>query len=53
MFGGERLAEFVRMMAPTPLKGVPEAIFDEVLRFTGGKLSDDVAIVSVARPVDL
>lgn len=49
LFGEERLIEFVRRMGPTPSKKVPEAVFEEVLRYTDGKLSDDVAIVSVAR----
>jgi len=49
LFGEDRLVEFVRGMPPTPVKKVPAAVFDEVLRFTGGTLSDDVAIVSVAR----
>jgi len=48
-FGEKRLVEFVHRMEPLAPKKVPQAIFDEVLRFTGGRLSDDVAIVSVAR----
>ena len=52
LFGEERLVEFVRAMPSTPPKDVPEAVFEEVLRYTGGKLSDDVAIVSVARKGD-
>jgi serine phosphatase RsbU (regulator of sigma subunit) len=49
LFGEGRLAEFVAGFGAVPSKKVPEAIFDEVLRHTGGTLSDDVAIVSVAR----
>ncbi|HSK46441.1 MAG TPA: SpoIIE family protein phosphatase [Coriobacteriia bacterium] len=49
LFGEERLVEFIQHMDPTPSKQVPEAIFEEVMQFTGGSLSDDVAIVSVAR----
>jgi serine phosphatase RsbU (regulator of sigma subunit) len=49
LFGEERLADFVTRMAPTPPKKVPKAVFDEVLRYTGGGLSDDVAIVAIAR----
>jgi len=49
LFGEERLVEFVRRLEPMPPKKVPEAIFEEVQRYTGGKLSDDVAIVSVSR----
>lgn len=49
LFGEERLVEFVRSMEPLRPRKVPQTIFDEVLRFAGGELSDDVAIVSVAR----
>ncbi|MDO8848456.1 MAG: chemotaxis protein CheB [Coriobacteriia bacterium] len=49
LFGQKRLVEFIRSMGSLRPKKVPQAIFDEVLRFAGGTLSDDVAIVSVAR----
>ncbi|MBW6468505.1 MAG: SpoIIE family protein phosphatase [Coriobacteriia bacterium] len=49
LFGQDRLVDFVRNMEPLRPKEVPQTIFDEILRFTGGKLSDDVAIVSVTR----
>lgn len=49
LFGEARLVEFVQSMEALRPKKVPQAILDEVLQFTGGKLSDDVAIVSVAR----
>lgn len=49
LFGEERLVEFVQRMEPVGPKKVPQMIFDEVMRYTGDKLSDDVAIVSVAR----
>jgi serine phosphatase RsbU (regulator of sigma subunit) len=49
LFGEERLVEFVRSMEPVRPKKVPQVIFNEVLRFARGKLSDDVAIVAVAR----
>jgi serine phosphatase RsbU (regulator of sigma subunit)/PAS domain-containing protein len=49
LFGEERLVEFVRRLEPMPPKKVPEAIFEEVERYSSGKLADDVAIVSVAR----
>jgi serine phosphatase RsbU (regulator of sigma subunit) len=49
LFGEERLVGFVRRMEEPRPKRVPRTIFDEVLRFAGGNLSDDVAIVAVAR----
>lgn len=49
LLGEEWLVEFIARMGSTPPKKLPEAIFDEVLRYTGGKLSDDVAIVAMAR----
>lgn len=49
LLGEGRLVEFVRSMEPLRARKVPQAVFDEVLRFTRGKLSDDVAIVSVSR----
>ncbi|MHB1324138.1 MAG: chemotaxis protein CheB [Coriobacteriia bacterium] len=49
MFGEERLVGFVRSMETQRPGKVPQTIFDEVLRFAGGELSDDVAIVSLAR----
>jgi PAS domain-containing protein len=49
LFGEERLVESVANMPPTRPRKVPEAIFDQVMRYTGGTLSDDVAIIAVAR----
>lgn len=49
LFGEERLVEFVAGMKRTTPRKVPEVIFDEVLRYTNGELSDDVAILAVAR----
>ena len=49
LFGEERLVDFLRRMERVPPKHVPEVVFEEVLRYTGGKLSDDIAIVSMAR----
>jgi phosphoserine phosphatase RsbU/P len=48
MFGEDRLVDFVGSMGTMRSKKMPDAIFKEVQRYTGGKLSDDVAIVAVA-----
>ena len=48
LFGEQRLTEFVRQMETMPTKDVPQTIFDEVLGYTGGTLSDDTAIISVS-----
>ncbi len=47
LFGESRLVEFLGELPPTPVSKVAGAVFDEIMRFTGGSLSDDVAIVSV------
>jgi serine phosphatase RsbU (regulator of sigma subunit) len=49
MLGEQRLVEFVRALGSIPTRETPQALFDQVLEFTGGGLSDDVAIVSVSR----
>ena len=48
LFGERRFADFIRRMEPMPTKDVPETIFDKVMAYTGGTLSDDAAIVSVS-----
>ena len=47
--GEDRLVEFVREAGSIPTRDVPRVLFDRVLEFTGGALSDDVAIVAVSR----
>lgn len=47
-FGEERLISFVRDLKPLSARDVTRAIFREVLRCTGGKLSDDIALLAVA-----
>ena len=49
MLGEERLVDFVREAGSIPTREVPQVLFDRVLEFTGGALSDDVAIVAVSR----
>jgi hypothetical protein len=48
MLGEDRLVDFVREAGSIPTREVPQALFDRVLDFTGGSLSDDVAIVAVS-----
>ncbi len=49
MLGEERLIEMVRTSGSSLTRDVPQGLFDQVLEFTGGTLSDDVAIVSISR----
>lgn len=49
MLGEERLIEQVRTLGSSLTRDVPQRLFDQVLEFTGGTLSDDVAIVSISR----
>ncbi|MCL5291559.1 MAG: SpoIIE family protein phosphatase [Actinobacteria bacterium] len=45
-FGEERLVDCVRDCPPAP-KEIPQRIFSEVMDFTDGRLSDDVALLAV------
>jgi len=47
-FEEERLVEFIRELGPVSAKEVPRVIFDEVLRFSDGRLTDDVALLALA-----
>jgi chemotaxis methyl-accepting protein methylase/serine phosphatase RsbU (regulator of sigma subunit) len=49
LLGEERLAKFLRDVGAIPTRDVPQFLFDHVLEFTGGSLSDDVAIVAISR----
>lgn len=47
-FGDERLAQFIKCLRPKNGREIPSAIFEEVLRFTGGVLFDDLALLSIS-----
>lgn len=49
LLGEERLVEFVRALYSIPTRDVPQALFDQVAGFSGGGLSDDIAVVAVSR----
>jgi len=49
MLGEDRLVDFVREAGSIPTRDVPQVLFDRVLEFTGGSLSDDVAIIAISR----
>jgi sigma-B regulation protein RsbU (phosphoserine phosphatase) len=49
MLGEEGLVGLVRVLGAVPTGDIPEAIFADVLDYAGGRLADDVAIVSVGR----
>lgn len=50
-FGEERLVNFIGGLKSIPAKELPQLIFDEVMRCTGGELSDDVALFSLSAEV--
>lgn len=47
-FQEDRLVSFIKDLGSTPVREMPQAIFHEVMDFTGGKLTDDVAILTVS-----
>lgn len=49
LFGEERLIEFILEASELGVTGLPQKIFDEINKFTAGKLLDDVAIICVSR----
>ncbi|MHB8840655.1 MAG: PAS domain S-box protein [Candidatus Aquicultor sp.] len=46
--GEERLVRLIRCLQPVRGQELPSAVFREVLAYTGGVLSDDLAILSIA-----
>lgn len=47
-FGDKRLVNFIKNLKPIPTKEMPQAIFNEVMACTGGKLADDIALLCVS-----
>jgi len=47
MFGEDRLIAALKSTVHLPLEQLPQALLDEVLVFTGGRLQDDVAVLAV------
>ncbi len=47
-FGEQRLVNLLKDSKPMPAKEVPGVLFDRVMEFTDGELSDDVAILVVS-----
>lgn len=47
-YGEERLMRFIEELTPIPTKEIPQAILTDVNGCTGGKLSDDVALLAVS-----
>ena len=47
-FGEKRLVEAVKALRPTSPQEMPGALFNEVMHCTGGKLSDDIALLCVS-----
>lgn len=52
MLGEDGLVKMVRRLGATPTAEIPDAIFAEVLSYSGDRLADDVAIISVGRTPD-
>lgn len=48
LFGEDRLVGLVKELKLTRAKEMPQAIFNEVFTRTGGRLSDDVAILTIS-----
>lgn len=49
LYGEERLRTFVRDLGGIRTSRVPALVYEEVMRFAEGKLTDDVALVAVGR----
>jgi serine phosphatase RsbU (regulator of sigma subunit)/PAS domain-containing protein len=47
-FGEERLVSLIQKLEPESTKHLPQQIFDEVMGYTNGKLTDDLALFSVS-----
>ncbi len=48
LFREERLVEFLNNLEPMSAKDVPHAVFNTVMEYTGGRLADDVALLSIS-----
>lgn len=48
LYGEERLIDYIKCLAQAPVENIPQAIISDVNAFSGGKLTDDVAILAVA-----
>jgi serine phosphatase RsbU (regulator of sigma subunit) len=47
-YGEDRLVEFVKKLQYFSPKGLPKKIFDDVLKFSNGVTSDDIALLAVS-----
>ncbi|MHB8841518.1 MAG: PAS domain S-box protein [Candidatus Aquicultor sp.] len=47
-FGDERLAKLADSLGPMHVKELPTEIFKEIMRCTGGRLSDDIALLAIS-----
>jgi len=53
IYGEERLVEFLKSLEPISVKDVPQMIFNDALRCAHGKLSDDIALLTVSLKGDI
>ncbi|HEY3375352.1 MAG TPA: PAS domain S-box protein [Candidatus Aquicultor sp.] len=47
-YGEERLVSLLKSVKPAPPQQIAELIYDDVIRFTGGTLSDDLALFTIS-----
>jgi serine phosphatase RsbU (regulator of sigma subunit) len=47
-FGEERLVDLIQKLKPKSAKQLPQLVFDEVMGYTDGKLTDDLALFAIS-----
>ncbi|HZD59710.1 MAG TPA: SpoIIE family protein phosphatase [Anaerolineae bacterium] len=47
-YGEDRLVDFLAQAQEVPIKEIPQAIYNDVVTYSGGSLSDDIAILAVS-----
>jgi len=51
-FGEARLVDLTKSLRAVPAKEIPQAIFEQIMIFTGNRLSDDLALIAVSLEED-
>lgn len=49
MFGEERLLRLVERLDVAAIETLPQAVYDEIAAFAGGRLADDIALLALRR----
>jgi len=47
-YGEERLIDFLTQAQEIPVKEIPQAIYNDIVAYSGGKLLDDIAILAIS-----